>query len=365
MLLSPTFVAVGTAVRAEDSHPQIPARWSAEKAWAWYRQHDWIVGFNYVPSFAGNTTELWQAETFDPETIDRELGWGAGLGYNSARVFIQYIVWKADPDGFAKRFEQFLKIADKHDITVMPVLFDDCAFGRPPQLDPYLGKQRDPIPGMIAPSWTPSPGRKLGLDVNEWPTLKRYVQELIAAHRTDERIIAWDLYNEPMNRAQVAVSDTRCGGLSLLESSFLWARQAEPTQPITVSVWTDPKLPGYQVCLDQSDITSFHLYGNADALKKRIPELTKLGRPIVNTEWMARAKGSDFAADLPIFKSARVGCYQWGLVNGRMQCQFPWWNEPGGKVDPKIGWFHDILHADGKPYRQHEVDAIKRVIKGK
>ncbi|MBM3892502.1 MAG: DUF871 domain-containing protein, partial [Verrucomicrobia bacterium] len=128
------------------------APWPAEKAWAWYRQQPWLVGFNYVPSYASNTTDWWQAETFDAATMDRELGWAQKLGFNVTRAFIQYLVWKHDPDAFKKRFSDFLALADKHGIRVMPVLFDDCAFGEPRLLDPFLGKQREPIPGMILPS---------------------------------------------------------------------------------------------------------------------------------------------------------------------------------------------------------------------
>jgi len=72
-------------------------RWPAEKAWAWYRQQPWACGVNFVPSTAANTTELWQAASFDEKTIDRELGWAARIGFNSCRVFVQYLVWKHDP----------------------------------------------------------------------------------------------------------------------------------------------------------------------------------------------------------------------------------------------------------------------------
>jgi hypothetical protein len=130
-----------------------PGQWSEQKAAEWYDKQPWLFGFNFVPSTAANDTEMWQNETFDPATIDRELAWAEGLGYNSCRVFVQYIVWKADPAGFKQRFTKLLEIADKHQLRVMPVLFDDCAFGDPPQYDPYLGKQREPTPGMILPSW--------------------------------------------------------------------------------------------------------------------------------------------------------------------------------------------------------------------
>src|ERR1700716_2235913 len=71
--------------------------WTAEKANAWYVQHKWINGADFIPSTAINQLEMWQADTFDPETIDRELGWARGLGMNTARVFLHDLAWEADP----------------------------------------------------------------------------------------------------------------------------------------------------------------------------------------------------------------------------------------------------------------------------
>ena len=53
-------------------------RWSVEEARAWYREQPWFVGCNYIPSSAINQLEMWQADTFDLPTIDRELGWAHG-----------------------------------------------------------------------------------------------------------------------------------------------------------------------------------------------------------------------------------------------------------------------------------------------
>src|ERR1700745_2395403 len=100
--------------------------WSAEKANAWYSQHKWLTGANYIPANAINQLEMWQAETFDPATIDKELGWAQSIGFNTLRVFLHSIAWKQDPEGFKKRVDQFLGIAAKHGIEPMFVFFDDC-----------------------------------------------------------------------------------------------------------------------------------------------------------------------------------------------------------------------------------------------
>jgi len=337
--------------------PSVPSqRWTIEQAWAWYRKHPWIVGFNYVPSTAANTTEFWSAETFDPETIDRELGWGAGLGFNSCRVFVQYLVWNHDPAGLKQRLERFLALADRHGLTTTLVLFDDCAFGDPPQTEPYLGKQRDPIPGMILPSWTPSPGLAAVTNQTVWPQLAKYIQDVVGAFGRDRRVLLWDLYNEPGN------SGLGNRSLPLVEATFAWARTAAPSQPLTIGVWGAPEEISRRQ-IELADVTSFHFYGDRAGLWQQIARFKRHGRPVINTEWMARLQGSRWETDLPLFKREAVGCYNWGLVNGRTQCQFAWFH-PRGTPEPKI-WFHDLFHRDGRPYDPAEHDVIRRTTASK
>lgn len=345
-------LAAGTFAPAPGAEPaSAGAPWPADQAWAWYRRQPWIVGFNYVPGTAANTTEFWAAGTFDPATIDRELGWAAGLGFNSCRVFVQFLVWKHDPAGLLDRLDRFLGIAAGHGLTTTLVLFDDCAFGDPPQTEPFLGKQRDPLPGMILPSWTPSPGLKAVTDRGAWPDLERYIKDVVSRFANDPRVLMWDLYNEPGNSGMGNQS------LPLVEATFAWARAASPAQPVTIAAWGAPaEITARQVEL--SDVISFHYYGNAEGLRAQLAAHAMHGRPVINTEWMARLAGSRWDADLPVFKEQGVGCYCWGLVNGRTQAQFPW-NSPKGAPEP-ASWFHDLLRADGSPRYADEVAFLRR-----
>ena len=86
----------------------------------------WSFGCNFIPSTAINQLEMWQADTFDPETIDRELGWAAGIGMNLVRVYLHDLLWLDDKNGFLERMERFLEIASSHGIKAMFVFFDDC-----------------------------------------------------------------------------------------------------------------------------------------------------------------------------------------------------------------------------------------------
>ena len=183
-----------------------PLRWTRRRPRAGTRRSRGWSG-STMSSYACNTTEWWQEESFQPDIMDRELGWAAEIGYNTTRVFLQYLVWKHNPGGFKARFDRFLSLAQRHGISVMPVLFDDCTFGEPKQLDPFLGEQRPPIPGMILPSWTPSPGRRLGTDPAEQPALREYVQDMLRSFGGDRRVLAWDLFNEPMNVVGVGQPD--------------------------------------------------------------------------------------------------------------------------------------------------------------
>src|SRR5882757_7222190 len=90
--------------------------WPIGQANAWYNQQPWLVGCNFIPSTAINELEMWQADTWDPKTIDRELGWAQAVGFNVVRVYLHNLVWEADANGFKKRISEFLTIAEKHKI---------------------------------------------------------------------------------------------------------------------------------------------------------------------------------------------------------------------------------------------------------
>src|SRR4051812_40893987 len=104
------------------SFAQTP-RWTEAKAAAWYQQQPWLVGSNFIPANAINQLEMWQASTFDPEEIDKELGWAESIGMNTMRVFLHDLLWKQDSVGFTKRVDQFLAISAKHHIRPVFVLF--------------------------------------------------------------------------------------------------------------------------------------------------------------------------------------------------------------------------------------------------
>jgi hypothetical protein len=343
-------------------------RWTEKEAADWYAKQPWLVGSNYIPANAINELEMWQADTFDPKRIDLELGWAEGIGLNTMRVFLHDLPWQQDAAGFQKRIDTFLQIAAKHHIKLLFVLFDSCW---DPQ--PHLGKQHEPKPGVHNSGWVQSPGAKALQDPSQYPRLEAYVKGVVGAFAKDERVLGWDVWNEPDNGNGGSYKDLEPKNKNdlvvvLLPKAFAWARAAHPTQPLTSGVWKDDwsvpeKLgPGAKIQIETSDVISFHSYDKPEVFEKRILSLQQYHRPLICTEYMARGNGSTFQGSLPIAKKYNVAAINWGLVAGKTQTYLPWdsWEHPYTDREPSV-WFHEIFRTDGKPYNAEEIELIKRL----
>jgi hypothetical protein len=353
---------LGRCLAAQD------ARWAEEQANAWYAQQPWLVGANFLPSDAINELEMWQAETFDPATIDRELGFAEGIGMNTMRVFLHNLVWEQDSAGFQHRIDLFLSIAAKHHIRPIFVLLDSCW-----DPDPKLGPQHPPIPGVHNSGWVQAPGAEVLGDPSQYPRIERYVEGVVGAFAHDARILAWDLWNEPDNGNQGSYekSDVKNKAeivQNLLPQVFAWARSVHPTQPLTSGLWNGDwssvaVMPAMaRIQFEQSDIITFHDYGWPEHFEQSVKMLQQSHRPVICTEYMARSAGSTFDTVLPVAHQYRVGAVNWGLVAGKSQTFLPWdsWRRPYVLEQPTV-WFHDVFHPDGTPYREREAEMIREL----
>jgi hypothetical protein len=341
-------------------------RWTPVKANAWYEKQPWLVGSNYNPATAINELEMWQAETFDAATIDKELGWAESIGMNTMRVFLHNLPWEQDAAGFKKRIDEFLKISAKHKIKPLFVFFDSCW-----DPEPKSGPQHPPIPGVHNSGWVQAPGRARLEDESQYPKLKAYVEDIVSTFAKDDRILGWDVWNEPDNDGggnYPKHKDKQKYVEKLLPQVFAWARSQNPTQPLTSGVWKGDdwsyeKLNAIEkIQMDQSDVISFHDYGWPESFDRRAKQLQKYGRPLLCTEYMARGNGSTFDGSLPLGKKYGIAMMNWGFVDGKTQTRLPWdsWKKPYTAEEPTI-WFHEVFRADGTPYRKAETDLIKRL----
>ena len=379
--LLPILLLLGIATSASpllaqsfDTIP-IPGRWTVEKANAWYDEHPWLVGANYIPRNAINQLEMWQAETWDPETIAEEMTWAAEMGMNTMRVYLHDLAWRDDKAGLYGRMDEFMDICKERGITPSFVFFDDCH-------EPTVksGPQSLPVPGFHNSGWVTSPGRPVvrryaaGTSPDsEVERLKAYVQETMEQYRDDDRVLLWELYNEP---GCDYFKDTTN---QLLYDSWKWAREVAPSQPITSTSLGSLGDMNEPISRVNSDVHSIHLYSDNRTIAKCVTDYRRDGRPVMATEWLARTHGGTVFDNLPLLKALNVAAINWGFVSGKSGTVWPWSSRDRdgvrmwpnqlraeGKVmedwqsmpEPDV-WHHDLLRRDGTPFDPAEVELFK------
>ena len=323
--------------------------WTMTMANDWYRDKGWLRGCDFIPSTAINQLEMWQRESFDSITIDRELGYAEGIGLNCMRVFLHHLAWETDAASFKKNMDCYLRIADRHGIKTIFVFFDDC------WNESYtIGKQPAPKTGIHNSGWLRDPGKRMYDQPALTKLLEKYVKDILTQFSNDRRILLWDLYNEPGG------SGYKYKSMPLVKLVFTWAREVNPSQPLSIGLWSSD-LPAFnQFQLEASDVITYHDYQPAEKHQATIDSLRKYHRPMICTEYMARTRNSLFRTVMPILKKENVGAINWGLVTGKTNTMYAWDTPmPDGK-EPKI-WFHDIFRPDGSPFDKAETDMIREL----
>lgn len=320
--------------------------WTKEKANQWYSKFDWLRGANFNPSSAINQLETWQAESFDLETIERELGWASSIGMNSMRVYLHHLAWEQDPEAFKARMDQYLEVADRHGIVTMFVFFDDCW-----NATYEAGQQPAPKPGIHNSGWVQDPGQLIYDQPDLVDDLEQYVKDVMSRFAQDNRIVLWDLYNEPGNSGYGSKS------LPLLQKAFQWGREVNPAQPLSAGVWNHSlhELNAFQ--LANSDVITYHNYQDSANHAAMIDTLKRYGKPLLCTEYMARTRNSTFADIMPLLKRNNVAAYNWGLVAGKSNTIYAWNTPVPSGQEPDV-WFHDIFRKDGTVYSKDEIKLI-------
>jgi len=321
-------------------------RWSVDKAKSWGDSIPWMAGADFLPSTAINQLEMWQAESFDTATIKRELGFAQGIGMKVMRVYLHHLAWEIDSLGFKNRMESYLQIASSKGISTVFVFFDDC-------WNPTYkaGKQPDPKPGIHNSGWVRDPGDLIFTDTTLIAKLEIYVKDILSTFSNDKRILIWDLYNEPGNSGYENKS------MNLLQKVFSWAREINPSQPVSVGVWKLELKDLNKFQVENSDIITYHNYDDSTKHQNAIDSLRKYNRPIVCTEYMRRPV-SVFNQITPMLKKENIIAINWGLVSGRSNTIYAWDTPIPDGSEPKI-WFHDIFRKDGTAFDSKEIEIIK------
>ena len=342
--------------------------WTPEQANAWYAKQPFRAGVNYIPAYAINPIEIWQKETFNLDVFEKEFALMESIGFNAIRLFLNDLVVNDDPKGFLERFEQVLKVADKHGIGVMVVFFTNGG-----RTDGKLGKQPEPD-GTHNSGWRRQPAYSILRDKSKWGHLEFYVKTVVGAYAKDPRIICWDIFNEPGNiksdhivgggkgLTEADMEHLRRCSLDLVRESAKWTLSLDPIQPITYCLWSRTPKGFEKVQIENSDILSFHSYGGLGQQVQRYKKLKKYNRPVLCTEWLGRSTGSTLNPILEFHKDNNIWSFAFGFVAGKMET---WRNWPA-MDDSEIRniWFHDLYRADHTPYCPEEIAYIKRILTG-
>uniref|UniRef100_A0A914CR34 Glycoside hydrolase family 5 domain-containing protein n=1 Tax=Acrobeloides nanus TaxID=290746 RepID=A0A914CR34_9BILA len=209
------------------------------------------MGTEFTTSNAANQLEMWQAETFDVELIDKELSLGQKLGMTTFRIFLHDLAYSQDPSGFKNRMNTVLSILDKYGLNAMFVFFAGGPVG-----SPKIGKQPKPLPAICNSVYLATPSGHDRTNQQAWPTLETYIKDVVGTFANDTRVLAWDMWNEPNNEP----SATNI----LLPMVFDWARSVNPIQPLTTPLWRNEYIGNdrytviEQLQINSSDVISFH-----------------------------------------------------------------------------------------------------------
>ncbi|MCI6216863.1 MAG: cellulase family glycosylhydrolase [Mollicutes bacterium] len=350
-------------------------KWSKEKAKQWYSKYPWIRGFNYVPSTANHRIEFYQEWGWEnqKETIERELALAHSWGFNAIRILMQLEIYIDQHDSYMSHIEEILEIAHKNSIYVMICFGNDCVVQKQnyswPEYGPqsfdfgyHGGRKKSPHVVMDAPGYNL---------IDEKPYEEKFyemIKEIITKHKDDERVLLWDMYNEPGNSRRGMMS------FPYLEKAFEVAREINPSQPLTACCWSydEATLKPYKEieikALEMSDVISYHCYlKSPDCMKVSQYLMDTYDRPMFNTEWLHRIWHNDVFDLFPYFKKENIGCFNWGFVTGKQQTREPWewlWNaydKGKGKDWDFTKWQHDLVRPNLRPYDPKEYDVIKEV----
>uniref|UniRef100_A0A914D8P6 Glycoside hydrolase family 5 domain-containing protein n=1 Tax=Acrobeloides nanus TaxID=290746 RepID=A0A914D8P6_9BILA len=228
------------------------ARWTEDQAKAWFNSQPYIMGTEYMASYAVNQLEMFQAETFNPDLIDKELALYGQLGMNTIRVFMIDLAYNIDPTGFKNRVNTLVEISAKYGIKPTLLFFTPSVIK-----NPTPGKQPKPDPGLVSSRWAETPSRDTLLNPSTWPQLETYVKDVVGTFANDSRVLMWDIWNEPDSPWFLNATEMQFLNQAI-PLAFEWARSMNPIQPLTSSIFhgLDGVTPMIQI--NNSDVVSFH-----------------------------------------------------------------------------------------------------------
>jgi hypothetical protein len=336
-------------------------------------QWESVRGINYFPSYARNAHEMWLR--YDAPTVERELRWLRGLGFNSVRLWLSEKAFRASPAEFRANLQACLRSCRRWGMTAMPVLFDSCGIEeRPGAADLPVGEiyrrlldsarfspaEKQLIRSryaefatgrgqdMLAPysedmpydilfwqHWSPNPGLRR-LTPRHWEQLDRYAAAAVEAARGEPNVIAFDVMNEPACLFDLAGVQPQAALERVQAFLEHMARRVNDATDVAVTIGSSD-WQKMEASAPWQDVLSFHCYRSGEQLRTEIEKAReaarRAGKPVLLTECLANTDNwlqihgeerlstdesqlRHYQQNLPIVLGAGIGWYAWGGVAG-------------------------------------------------
>lgn len=348
-------------------------RWTESEAWEWQEKNGWLHGCNFIGSDCANRIDMWQsygsAERL--ETAEREIALCHKIGFDAVRLIVEFDVWLQEHDSFMGILEKYIALCSKYGQRVMIVLANEAELCRGEKYAPKpLGEQKYALgyhQGRL-PLTDEQKAKTPYHELEREETREKYlamVREIVTKYKDDERIVCWNVFNEP----GITVGVERA--VPLIGTMFETVRACDPSQPLASDVWywrdlDDPR-PNDKLSLELSDVISWHCYKPLKDFVVDYEILKKHNRPILLTEWLNRINHQSVGETYPLLYLEKLNCWCWGFVAGKTQTYEPWdslWEQyeaSGGKKDLDFTlWQHDLFRPNLRPYDPKEIELIER-----
>ena len=346
-------------------------KWTIEQANEWYNIQGWLRGCNFIGSDCSSRIDMYQSYRIDEKlaTAERELKLAQELGFNTVRLIADFDVYYAEPDSYMEVFDKYVDLCAKYGQKIMVVLAHEAQLPRGDVFVPKkmgeqfytLGCHQGRAP-LTEDQKALKPRHYMEIPLVRDCFLEM-VTRTVSKYAKDERIICWNVYNEP----GITIGER---SIDILNTLFNLIRALDPIQPLCADVWRGVKGDKIQtkeelVAYELSDVISFHSYQSFTKLVKEINFHKKTGRPLLLTEWLHRINHNNIFDLYPLFFLNNVANYCWGFVSGKTQTYEPWecmWDDwdrgEGGNYD-FTKWQHDLFRPNLRPYDPHEIELIK------
>ena len=212
-----------------------------------------IRGFNYQPSYGSTSFENWL--NFDPSMIELELRRGKEYfpGFNAVRYWLSWDAYIRNPEQFIANFETGLSIADRLGIKAIP-----CLFNRWHDSELDCG-------GIYIDHFMPCSSFLYRED-----NFDKYVTEVVSNHIGDDRILVWDICNEPfpyMDINDIPI-ELEKNEYAWLERMYNLIKRIDKNKLVGVSLHHAHGLAGVERIEPISDILLVHPYYIPQLMKK-------------------------------------------------------------------------------------------------